>query len=166
MTEIVYFKGTKISLSGPVLNVEDTAPEIIVVDKNLKEKKVGGKKENVQIIITVPSLDTTICQIETKKFNELLSKFNNLDVNVISMDLPFAQDRFCESFNVRNITVASDFRYRDMEKYGVIISEGPLKGLTARAVFIINKESKITYKQLVPEISQEPNYEEVLSALK
>ena len=82
------------------------------------------------------------------------------------MDLPFAQNRFCESFNIKNITVASDFRNRDMGKYGVIIDEGALKGLTARAVFIVNKEGKITYKHLVPEITREPNYEEVLNALK
>ncbi|MCL5408442.1 MAG: thiol peroxidase [Candidatus Omnitrophica bacterium] len=166
MTETVLFKGNKISLVGPILNIGDNACEIIVVDKSLKEKKVGGKNEKVQLIITVPSLDTSVCQIETKKFNELLSTFKDIDVNVISMDLPFAQDRFCESFNVKNISVLSDFRYRDMEKYGVIIGDGVLKGLIARAVFIINKESKIIYKQLVPEIGKEPDYEEVLNALK
>ncbi|MHB1680865.1 MAG: thiol peroxidase [bacterium] len=166
MSEAVSLKGNKVSLVGPALNVGDKAPKVIVVAKDLKEKEVGGENVKVQLIITVPSLDTPVCETEAKKFNEMLSKFENIDVNIISMDLPFAQNRFCESFNIKNITVASDFRNRDMGKYGVTIGEGALKGLTARAVFVVNKEGKITYKQLVPEITQEPNYEEVLNALK
>jgi thiol peroxidase len=166
MSESVSLKGNKVSLAGPALNVGDKAPRVIVVAKDLKEKEIGGENEKVQLIITVPSLDTPVCEMEAKKFNEMLSKYENVDVNIISMDLPFAQSRFCDSFNIKNITVASDFRYNDMEKYGVTLGEGALKGLTARAVFVVNKEGKITYKQLVPEITQEPNYEEVLNALK
>jgi thiol peroxidase len=166
MSETVSLKGNATSLAGPALNVGDKAPKVIVVAKDLKEKELGGENAKVQLIITVPSLDTPVCEMETKKFNEILSKFENIDVNIISMDLPFAQNRFCESFSIKNITVASDFRYKDMEKYGVIIGEGALKGLTARAVFIVNKEGKIIYKQLVPEITQEPDYEDVLKALK
>lgn len=165
MSETVTLKGNLVSLVGPVLNLGDKAPEAIIVTKDLKEKLVGGAKEKIQLIITVPSLDTPVCEMETKKFNEMLAKFN-ADITIISMDLPFAQNRFCESFNIKNITTASDFRYRDMEKYGVIIGEGALKGLIARSIFIVDKESKITYKQLVPEITQEPNYQEVLNALK
>ena len=165
MAETVSVKGNPVSLSGPTLNIGDTAPEVIVVTKDLKEKKVGGRKEKIQLIITLPSLDTSVCEMETKKFNEMLAKYTDIDVNVISMDLPFAQDRFCESYGIKNITTASDFRYRDMEKYGVIIGEGALKGLAARAVFIADKEGKIVYKQLVPEITNEPDYESVLKAL-
>ncbi|NPA32916.1 MAG: redoxin family protein, partial [Aquificae bacterium] len=85
---------------------------------------------------------------------------------VVSMDLPFAQKRFCESFSIGNLTVASDYRYRDMTKWGVVIGEGALTGLLARAVFIVDKRGNVAYVQLVPEITQEPNYEEVLSKLK
>jgi len=165
MAETTLFKGTPVSLTGPALSAGDIAPEVIVVAKELKEKKAGGRKEKIQLIITLPSLDTSVCEMETKKFNEMLAGYANVDVNVISMDLPFAQDRFCESYNIKNITTASDFRYRDMEKYGVIIGEGPLKGLLARAVFIADKEGKIIYKQLVPEITDEPDYEAVLKVL-
>ena len=165
MAETILIKGNSASLTGPALNIGDTAPEAIVVVKDLKEKKVGGKKEKIQLIITLPSLDTSVCEMETKKFNEMLAKYANIDVNVISMDMPFAQDRFCESYGIKNITTASDFRYKDMEKYGVIIGEGALKGLTARAVFIADKEGKIVYKQLVSEITNEPDYEDVLKAL-
>jgi len=165
VAEIILLKGNPVSLTGPALNVGDIAPEVIVTAKELKEKKAGGKNERIQLIITLPSLDTPVCEMETKKFNEMLAGYANVDVNVISMDLPFAQDRFCESYNIKNITVASDFRYKDMEKYGVVIGEGPLKGLLARAVFIADKEAKIIYKQLVPEITSEPDYEAVLKAL-
>jgi thiol peroxidase (atypical 2-Cys peroxiredoxin) (EC 1.11.1.5) len=106
------------------------------------------------------------CETETKKFNELMGGMSGVDVTVVSMDLPFAQKRFCESFSIGNITVASDFRYRDMEKYGVLISEGALKGILARAVFVVDKEGNIAYIQLVPEITQEPNYEEVVEKVK
>ena len=166
MAETVTLKGNPVTLAGPALNVGHEAPVAYVVKSDLSEKAIGGKKDKVQLIITVPSLDTPVCETETKKFNEMLKDFENVDVTVVSMDLPFAEKRFCESFNVSNIDVASDFRYRDMEKYGVLIAEGPLKGLLARAVFIVDKDGKIAYKQLVPEITSEPNYDEVLEALK
>ncbi|ADU97514.1 Redoxin domain protein [Thermovibrio ammonificans HB-1] len=165
MAETVTLKGNPVTLAGPVVNVGDEAPVACVVKSDLLEKQIGGKKEKVQLIITVPSLDTPVCETETRKFNEMLKDLD-VDVTVVSMDLPFAEKRFCESFNVSNVDVASDFRYRDMEKFGVLIAEGALKGLLARAVFIVDKSGKVCYKQLVPEITQEPNYDEVLSALK
>jgi thiol peroxidase len=166
MAKTVNLKGNPVTLAGPELKVGNKAPVVYVVTKDLTEKEIGGKKKKVQLIITVPSLDTPVCETETRKFNELLKDFSNVDVTVVSMDLPFAEKRFCESFNVSNIDVASDFRYRDMEKYGVLIAEGALKGLLARAVFIVDKEGKIAYVQIVPEITSEPNYDEVLEALK
>ncbi len=165
MAETVTLKGNTVSLVGPTLNVGDKAPVAVVVATDLSEKEIGGAKDKVQLIITVPSLDTPVCETETKKFNELVSGLD-VDVTVVSMDLPFAEKRFCEGFNIGNITVASDFRYRDMEKYGVLIGEGALKGILARAVFIVDKDGKIAYKQLVPEITQEPNYDDVLENLK
>ena len=166
MAETVTLKGNTVTLTGNPINVGDDAPEAVVVTKDLQEKRIGGAKGVVQVIVTVPSLDTPVCETETKKFNELMNGLQGVDVTVVSMDLPFAEKRFCESFNISNVTVASDFRYRDMEKYGVLIGEGVLKGLLARAVFIVNKEGKVVYKQLVPEITSEPNYEEVLNKVK
>lgn len=166
MAQTVTLKGNTVSLVGPTLKVGDKAPEAIVVTKDLQEKAIGGTKGKVQVIITVPSLDTPVCETETKKFNEIMAGMEGVDVTVVSMDLPFAQKRFCESFNIQNITIASDFRYRDMEKYGVLIGEGALKGMLARAVFIVDKEGKIAYIQLVPEITQEPNYDEVVNKVK
>ncbi len=166
MAETVTLKGNPVALAGNTINVGDYAPEAVVVTKDLQEKGIGGAKGVVQVIITVPSLDTPVCETETKKFNELMGGMQGVDVSVVSMDLPFAQKRFCESFNIGNVTVASDFRYRDMEKYGVLISEGALKGILARAVFVVSKDGKVAYKQLVPEITSEPNYDEVVSAVK
>jgi len=166
MAQTVNLKGNPVTLSGPSLSVGDRAPEAVVVTKDLQEKVVGGAKGVVQVIITVPSLDTPVCETETKKFNEMLAGIEGVDVTVVSMDLPFAEKRFCESFNIGNVTVASDFRYRDMEKYGVLIAEGALKGILARAVFIVDKDGKLAYIQLVPEITQEPNYEEVVKKVK
>lgn len=166
MAQTVNLKGSPVTLIGSLPNVGDRAPEAIVVTKDLQEKTIGGAKGVVQVIITVPSLDTPVCETETKKFNEMLAGMTGVDVTVVSMDLPFAQKRFCESFNIGNVTVASDFRYRDMEKYGVLIGEGALKGILARAVFIVDKEGKVAYVQLVPEITQEPNYDEVINKVK
>jgi thiol peroxidase len=167
MADTVTVKGNPATLAGPTLNVGDKAPVAYVVTKTLEEKAIGGAKDKPQLIITVPSLDTPVCEMETQKFNELLKDYTDkVDVTVVSMDLPFAEKRFCESFNIANIDVASDFRYRDMEKFGVLIAEGALKGLLARAIFIVDTEGKIAYKQLVPEVTNEPNYDEVLEALK
>ncbi|MFN3813292.1 MAG: thiol peroxidase [Aquificaceae bacterium] len=166
MAKTVTLKGNPITLVGPELKVGDDAPQVTVVTRDLQEKTIGGSKGILQVIATVPSLDTPVCETETRKFNELISGIDNVDVTVVSMDLPFAEKRFCESFNIGNLTVASDFRYRDMEKYGVLISEGALKGILARAIFVVDKQGKIAYIQIVPEITQEPDYEEVISKIK
>ncbi len=165
MATTVTLKGNPVVLAGPELNVGDRAPEAVVVLSDLSEKTVGGAKGKYQVIITVPSLDTPVCEKETKEFNEKLAGLD-VDVTVVSMDLPFAEKRFCESFNIGNIAVGSDFRYRDMEKYGVLIAEGALKGILARAIFIVDPEGKVCYKQIVPEITEEPNYDEVVNTLK
>ncbi|WP_457643954.1 thiol peroxidase [Persephonella sp.] len=165
MAVTVNLKGNPVALAGPEINVGDRAPEAIVVASDLSEKTIGGAKGKPQLIITVPSLDTPVCETETKKFNEIVAGLD-IDVTVVSMDLPFAEKRFCESFNIENVTVASDFRYRDMEKYGVLIAEGALKGILARAVFVVDAEGKVVYKQLVPEITEEPNYDDVLACVK
>ena len=166
MAETVTLKGNTVTLVGPSLNEGDPAPEATVVTKDLEEKRIGGAKGVVQLIITVPSLDTPVCETETKKFNEMVAGLSDVDVTVVSMDLPFAEKRFCESFSIGNVTVASDFRYRDMEKFGVLIAEGALKGILARAVFVVDKDGKVAYKQLVPEITEEPDYDAVINKIK
>lgn len=163
----VTLKGNPVALTGNEVNVGDIAPEVTVVATDLSEKKVGGAKGVVQVLIAVPSLDTPVCATETRKFNEAVSQIQGADVTVISMDLPFASKRFCSTEGIENLTCASDYRNKEFgQKYGVLIAEGPLAGILARAIFVVGKDGKVVYKQIVPEITEEPNYDEVLEAVK
>ena len=159
-------KGNEVTLSGTDVNVGDIAPVVTVVAQDLSDVQVGGEKGKAQIVVVVPSLDTAVCAAETRKFNEAAAKIENAEVIVVSMDLPFAMKRFCTTEGIENLTVGSDFRAKAFAKsYGVLQANGPLAGLTARAVFIVNPSGKITYKEIVPEITQEPNYDAVLKAI-
>ncbi len=164
----VTLKGNECNLTGNELNVGDKAPKVVVVKSDdLSEVAVGGAKDKAQLIIAVPSLDTPVCAMETTKFNNQAAGIDNLEVTVVSMDLPFAAKRFCSTEGIENLTVASDFRNKDFAKaYGVLIADGPLAGVIARAIFVVDKDGNIVYKQLVPEITDEPNYEEALNAAK
>jgi thiol peroxidase len=159
-------KGNPVALSGTPINVGDNAPQITVVAKDLSPLTVGGAKDKKQVLVVVPSLDTPVCAAETRKFNEAAAKTPGVEVSVVSMDLPFAMGRFCTTEGIENLQVGSDFKAKEFANaYGVLIGDGPLAGLTCRAIFVVSNEGKITYKQIVPEITEEPNYEEALSAL-
>ena len=167
MSNTTLFKGNLVHLTGTEIKVGDMAPEVTLVTTTLAEKKVGGKKDKLQLLVVVPSLDTSVCALEAKKFHEKASALKDVDVTIISMDLPFASGRFCTTEGIKNITVASDFRGKDFAKaYGVLMADGLLAGLTCRAVFVINKEGKVAYKEIVPEVTQEPDYEKCLAAVK
>ncbi|WP_200763020.1 thiol peroxidase Prx-SUH [Nitrosophilus alvini] len=160
-------KGNEVKLAGNEVNVGDVAPVVHVVGKDLEDIQIGGQKGCAQIVVAVPSLDTDVCAAETRKFNEEAAKIENAEVIVVSMDLPFAMKRFCTTEGIENLKVGSDFRNKDFANaYGVLIAEGPLAGLTARAIFIIDVNGVIVYKQIVPEITEEPNYDEVLEAAR
>ncbi len=163
----VKFKGQPVEIGGEnILKVGDKSPVAKVVTTELEEIEVGGAKDKIQVLITVPSLDTPVCATETKRFNELISGKEGIFPVVISMDLPFASKRFCTTEGIENLTVASDFRYGDFKKkFGIEIKEGPLAGLLARTVFIVDKDGIIKYIQVVPEITEEPSYDDVLKAL-
>jgi thiol peroxidase len=164
----VTLKGNECNLSGNEVKVGDKAPEVTVVKSDdLSEVTVGGAKENAQLVIVVPSLDTPVCAMETTKFNNQAAGIDGLEVTVVSMDLPFAAKRFCSTEGIENLTVASDFRNKDFGKaYGMLIADGPLAGVLARAIYVIDKDGNVAYKQLVPEITEEPNYDEALEAAK
>lgn len=163
----VKFKGTPVTLGGDSVNVGDNAPEVWLKTKDLGKLQVGGKKNKVQIISVVPSLDTSVCALQAKTFNEKASQIPDVEVNVVSMDLPFAQDRFCTTQNIKNINTLSDFKSKEFgKKYGLLLNDSPLEGLLARAVIIVNKEGKIIYKEVCEEITNEPNYEAALNAIK
>lgn len=164
---ITKFKGEIVNLSVGELNVGDMAPAISVVATDLSDIEIGGAKDKVQLIVAVPSLDTPTCAAETRRFNV---EVNNLDIcttTVISMDLPFASQRFCTTEGIENLTVASDYIDKDFSKaYGVLMTDGKLKGLSARAIFVIDRNGEIIYKEIVEDVTSEPNYEAALDAIK
>jgi thiol peroxidase len=155
-------KGNVVNLSGNDVNVGDKAPVINVVAQDLSDVQVGGK---AQVIVVVPSLDTPVCAAETRKFNEEAAK-SDAEVVVVSMDLPFAMGRFCTTEGIENLKVGSDFRAKEFAKaYGVLVAEGPLAGVTCRAIFVTDANGAVTYKEICPEITEEPNYEAALAAI-
>lgn len=159
----VLFKGTPVTLAGNEVTVGMQAPEITLPNKGLADTKIGGAQDCVQVIVAVPSLDTAVCAAETRKFNVEASKIPGVKIFVVSMDLPFAAGRFCTTEGIEKLDVCSDFRDREfVNAYGTLITEGVLRGLSARAIFVINKEGKVTYKELVNEVTAEPNYDVAL----
>ena len=168
MATVTFKNDTVCNLAGNEVNVGDKAPEVTVVncDPMLQDEKVGGEGK-VQLVIAVPSLDTPVCDAETRKFNEEAAKLDGVEVITVSMDLPFAAARWCGAAGIDNVKVCSDFRNKDFGKeYGVLLADGPLAGVLARVIFVIGKDGKIAYKQVVPEITQEPNYDEAIEAAK
>ncbi|MEB2803134.1 thiol peroxidase [Campylobacter upsaliensis] len=156
----VNFKGNPVDLKGNVLEVGAKAPKVSLKAKDLSVVEIA-KEDKVQIVLTVPSLDTPVCASEAREFNQKIATFKGAEVIVVSMDLPFAMGRFCSTENIDNLVVASDFVAKEFgEKYGVLIANGALEGLLARAVFVI-KDGKIAYKELVKEITEMPNFEAV-----
>ena len=163
--ETVTLKGNIVHLTGTKINVGDKAPVVNLITSNLQEINVGGKTKKTQVLLVVPSIDTPICDMEARTFNEKATKMKDVSITVISMDLPFASKRYCAAHGIKNITIASDFQNKEFGKsYGTLIGDSILQGIETRAIFII-KNGKITYKQLVPEISQAPDYEAVLKAI-
>lgn len=157
-------KGNVVNLAGNQVNVGDVAPVVNVVAQDLSNVQVGGKS---QILVVVPSLDTPVCAAETRRFNEEAAKIEGTEVVVASMDLPFAMKRFCTTEGIENLKVGSDFRAKDLANaYGVLIADGALAGVTCRAVFVIDANGVVTYKEICPEITEEPNYEAALNAAK
>ncbi|TGJ98815.1 thiol peroxidase [Leptospira langatensis] len=166
----VTLKGSPVQLEGKLLEVGTKAPDFTGIGKDLSPKSLKDYSGKVKILVGVPSLDTSVCAMETKKFHERAAKLENGIVTlVVSGDLPFAMNRFCtmEGLDSPNLVTLSQFRDFSFSKaYGIHIADGGLKGLSARAVFVLDKNDVIQYSELVPEIASEPNYEAVIAAAK
>jgi len=159
--------GEPIAVGGNFPRVGDSAHSFMLVDKDLKDVSLSSFWGKRKILNIVPSLDTPVCQVSTRKFNEAVGSVANTIVLVISADLPFAQNRFCGAEGLSHVTTLSTMRGRDFHKdYGVMIMDPPLSGLTARAVVVLDENDKVVYSELVPEIKQEPNYEAALAAAR
>ena len=165
---IVKFKDTTLTLLGNDVKVGQSAPDFKVQKSaDLSDYTLASGAGKTRIIATVPSLDTPVCDLETKRFNEEASKFANVEVVCVSMDLPFAQKRWCGAANVDKVITASDHRDASFGKnYGVLISGGPLDRVLARAVFVIGADNKLKHVEYVPSIGEQPNYDAVLAAAK
>ena len=160
-------RGNPLTLIGPELKTGDAAPDFTLVDNGLKPVTLKDTGNHVRIISVVPSLDTPVCDAQTKRFNEEASKLPDVDILTVSMDLPFAQKRWCGAAGVTNVKTLSDFREHNFaERYGVLIKDGPLTGLTARAVFVVGKDGKVKHAEYVKEITTEPNYDAALTAAR
>lgn len=162
---VITRRGNPLTLMGDELRVGDAAPEFVVLDNDLSPVTLSSFRGKVCIISSVPSLDTPVCDTETRRFNEEAGKLGDeVVILTVSMDLPFAQKRWCGLAGVDKVTTLSDHRDAAFGKaYGVLIKE---LRLLARAVFVVDREGRIQYIQLVKELTEEPNYEAVLDAVK
>ena len=159
----VTFQGNPLTLNGTQVKVGDTAPDFTVVNNDLNPLKLSNTKGK-RVFLTVPSLDTPVCDTEVRRFNQEASKLGDVTIYTISMDLPFAQARWCGGANIDKVITASDYKDREFGKnYGVYINE---LGLLSRAVFVVDENNKITYIEYLNEITDEPNYDKALEALK
>lgn len=161
----VTFEGKTLHLEGELPVVNTAAPSFTLVANDLSERRLRDFEGNVLVLASVPSLDTPVCDLEARHFNSEAAKLSdNVRIAVVSCDLPFAQARWCGAAGAKNLITLSDYRENDFGRhYGVLIKE--LK-LLARAVFVIDKNGILTYCQLVPEITQQPDYAPVLEAIK
>ena len=160
----VTMRGNPLTLVGPEIKAGQKAPDFHSVDKGLAPIGLDKFKGKVKIISVVPSIDTPVCDAQTRRFNEEASKLGDVQVLTVSMDLPFAQARWCGAAGVDKITMVSDFRDRDFgNKYGVLIKE---LGLLARAVFVVDKNDNVTHAEYVKQVANHPDYEATLAAAK
>ncbi|MBX5494948.1 MAG: thiol peroxidase [Bryobacteraceae bacterium] len=158
------FKGSPLTLVGPEIKPGDKAPDFEVTDLSLQPVKLSDTSGKVRIFSVVPSLDTPVCDMQTKRFNEEAAKLNGIDVYTISMDLPFAQKRWCGAFGVDNIKMLSDHKNASFgTNYGTLIKEWRVE---SRAIFVIDKDDTVRHVEYVKEVADHPNYEAALEVAK
>jgi thiol peroxidase len=157
-------RGNPLTLLGPELKAGDTAPDFHVTDPSLKTVTLADTGHNVRIFSVIPSLDTPVCDAQTKRFNEELEKMAGVDVFTVSADLPFAQKRWCGAFGVDRVKMLSDHKDTSFgENYGTLIKELRIE---SRAIFVVDKDNKIQHAEYVKEVADHPNYDAALNAAK
>jgi len=161
----VTMKGAPLTLTGELVSVGQPAPDFTAAANDLSPVKLSDYRGKVVVIVSVPSLDTPVCDIETRRFNQEAAEFGDqVAVLVVSMDLPFAQKRWCGAAGVGNVRTVSDYQFAEFgTKYGLLIEQ---LRLLARAVVVVDKLGTVQYVQLVPEIASEPDYDDVRAAIK
>ncbi|WP_313714800.1 thiol peroxidase [Atlantibacter hermannii] len=167
MSQIVHFQGNPVSVVGQIPAQGSKAQPFSLVAKDLSDVTLGQFAGKRKVLNIFPSIDTGVCAASVRKFNQLATSVDNTVVLCISADLPFVQSRFCGAEGLSNVITLSTLRNPEFQQdYGVGIEEGALKGLTARAVVVINEQDEVVFSELVNEITHEPNYDAALEALK
>ena len=162
----ITLQGNVVNTNGDIPNNGTSAPDFVLVDSELNDINLSNYSGKNKVLTIIPSLDTPVCQKSTKIFNEKVASIPDTVLLAVSADLPFAMKRFCVQESLNSVKPLSMMRSRNFAKdYGVLLTDGPLSGITARAVIVINKEDKIIYSELVQEIANEPNYENVIKSL-
>ena len=160
-------KGNEVNTNSEIVQVGQTAPDFTLVDSDLNDINLASYEGKNKVLSIVPSLDTPVCQKSTLIFNEKVAELDDTVMLIVSSDLPFAMKRFCTSESLDNVMPVSMMRSRNFAKdYGVLLIDGPLSGITSRAVVVISKDNKILHSELVSEIANEPNYQAALDSLK
>lgn len=164
-TGVVTAHGSPITLLGPDLKVGDSAPDFTVVDEAFRPVRLGDFRGKTVLISAVPSLDTGVCSLQTKRFNDEAEKLpSGVAVLTVSTDLPFAQTRFCGAESIKNIRVLSDSVHRDFGlRYGVLIKD---MGLLARSIWVIGPDGRIRYREIVSELTHHPDYDRALATVR
>lgn len=163
----ILFKGGEVNTNGDLPKIGSVAPNFTLVNTGLADVSLADYKGKNVVLSINPSLDTSVCAATARKFNTTLSQLANTVVLYITKDLPFAHNRFCTTEGIENVVTLSDYRNPEFATtYGVLVQDGALKGLMARAIVVINPQGVVTYTEMVPEITTEPNYDNVIAALK
>lgn len=161
---VVTLKGKPLTLVGPELNVGDRAPEFVCVDNDLKPVSLAATGDSVRIFSVVPSLDTPVCDAQTRRFNEEAAKLRGVEIFAISMDLPFAQRRWCGAFGIDRVKMLSDHREASFgAAYGTLIKELRLE---SRAIFVVDRGNVIRHTQYVKEVTDFPDYQAALAVAR
>ena len=167
MSQTVHFQGNPVAVAGSIPQSGSKAQPFTLVAKDLSDVTLGQFAGKRKVLNIFPSIDTGVCAASVRKFNQLATEMDNTVVLCISADLPFAQARFCGAEGLSNVITLSTLRNADfLEKYGVGIAEGALKGLAARAVLVIDENDNVVFSELVNEITTEPDYTAALDVLK
>tara|TARA_R110002096_G_scaffold434673_1_gene657147 strand:+ start:49324 stop:49821 length:498 start_codon:yes stop_codon:yes gene_type:complete len=162
----ITLQGNEINTNGELPKVGDNAPDFTLVNAELGDVSLATYKGKKKLLSIVPSLDTPVCATSTKKFNDAAKEKSDAVFLMIAADLPFAMSRFCKAEGTDNVITLSMMRSRKFAKdYGVLIEDGPLAGITARALIVVDENDKVIHSELVPEIAQEPNYNAALAIL-
>jgi len=163
----VTLKGNPIHTNGELPAVGTKAPDFVLTAADLSDVTLATYAGKRKVLNIVPSLDTPVCATSTRRFNEAAAKLSNAVVLVVSADLPFASKRFCATEGLANVHPLSLLRSKHMAKdYGVLLTDGPLAGVTARAVVVLDEHDRVIHAQLVPEIAQEPDYDAAIKVLQ